>query len=141
MVWQAVGAIIGLAGSAYSADKADEGAGKAKDAGRLSSSFIKEETTENLRRKSIADMIASGQGRATLAASGLRGSGSSGDYLDFLDEERKADSAWTLRAGILRADAARAGADITAQGLENQSTLYALQGVQQFVSTASNTIT
>jgi len=135
MVWPVIAAVAGIGSALYSsstarsgAEKADERAGKA---GRAARDFIREETAETLRRKAITDALEHGQGMSTIAAAGLRGSGSTGAYMDFLRTEREKTNAWTLRAGELKAVAARKGAAIDTSGLKAQSTLYALQAVQQ----------
>lgn len=131
MVWPAViGAVVGVLGQVSASASSRSAAKDAKKAGWKSAAFIMKETAEELRRKGISDKMVEGEGRATVAAAGLRVGDSTSAYLNFLQGERNRENAWTLRAGQLRAEAAVAGASTTAKGLKAESTLYALKGVQ-----------
>ena len=78
----------------------------------MSAKYIMEETAEQVRRERISLGQLLGEGYAAVSASGLRQSGSPANYLDFLETEGNKNIRWLERSGMMRAKAAKAGANI-----------------------------
>jgi len=138
---------ISAAGTAYSIysgmeakDAADRQAAEQERLARENAAAIEAETAENARRLSMQQAEREGMAMAKAAASGVKTSGSTGDYLSDMSTEHKRELDWLKKSGASQAGIAKQSGYTQAQGTRNAGQQALNQGIAGGIKTAGSTM-